>query len=262
MLDIAYRDAGTLLADLRASGQTSARADRPRGLRGRRFARGAARERSRRRRLSKWSTGTRGKRRAADANQSAFQDILEARIPLWYFQAHALETPRSPDLMRNLLAYPREARFAALARCLRSAPGGAGEGVLRAAGARLECCAIGVGLCAARGDYEAGAAVRGAREVLALRRGATAGARRCAEEALRAARRERRTRDRTSSRRNRRHATSCKQARSSATRTCGIDSQPWPARRRCLRLGARASPGTSRRRRRRWRRRSTGCTRW
>ena len=37
MLSIAYPDAGTLLADLRASGQTSARADRPRGLAGRRF---------------------------------------------------------------------------------------------------------------------------------------------------------------------------------------------------------------------------------
>jgi malonyl-CoA O-methyltransferase len=36
MLDIAYRDPASLLADLRASGQTSARADRPRGLTGRR----------------------------------------------------------------------------------------------------------------------------------------------------------------------------------------------------------------------------------
>ena len=36
MLDIAYRDPAALLADLRASGQTSARADRPRGLTGRR----------------------------------------------------------------------------------------------------------------------------------------------------------------------------------------------------------------------------------
>jgi malonyl-CoA O-methyltransferase len=37
MLDIAYRDPASLLADLRASGQTSARADRPRGLASRRF---------------------------------------------------------------------------------------------------------------------------------------------------------------------------------------------------------------------------------
>ena len=40
MLDIAYRDPASLLADLRASGQTCARADRPRGLSGRRFAEG------------------------------------------------------------------------------------------------------------------------------------------------------------------------------------------------------------------------------
>jgi malonyl-CoA O-methyltransferase len=38
MLRVAYADADLLLADLRASGQTSARADRPRGLAGRRFA--------------------------------------------------------------------------------------------------------------------------------------------------------------------------------------------------------------------------------
>jgi malonyl-CoA O-methyltransferase len=38
MLDIAYRDPNSLLADLRASGQTCARADRPRGLAGRRFS--------------------------------------------------------------------------------------------------------------------------------------------------------------------------------------------------------------------------------
>lgn len=38
MLDIAYRDAASLLADLRATGQTSARDDRARGLSGRRFA--------------------------------------------------------------------------------------------------------------------------------------------------------------------------------------------------------------------------------
>ena len=38
MLDIAYRDPASLLADLRASGQTSARTDRPRGLAGRRFS--------------------------------------------------------------------------------------------------------------------------------------------------------------------------------------------------------------------------------
>ena len=37
MMEIAYRDPASLLADLRASGQTSARADRPRGLTGRRF---------------------------------------------------------------------------------------------------------------------------------------------------------------------------------------------------------------------------------
>ncbi len=37
MLDIAYRDPASLLDDLRASGQTSARTDRPRGLAGRRF---------------------------------------------------------------------------------------------------------------------------------------------------------------------------------------------------------------------------------
>jgi malonyl-CoA O-methyltransferase len=43
MLSIAYPDAGRLLADLRASGQTSARADRPRGLAGRRFAAGLRR---------------------------------------------------------------------------------------------------------------------------------------------------------------------------------------------------------------------------
>jgi malonyl-CoA O-methyltransferase len=40
MLTFAYADAGRLLRDLRASGQTSARADRPRGLAGRRFAGG------------------------------------------------------------------------------------------------------------------------------------------------------------------------------------------------------------------------------
>jgi len=38
ILQIAYRDAAALLADLRGSGQTSARLDRPRGLAGRRFA--------------------------------------------------------------------------------------------------------------------------------------------------------------------------------------------------------------------------------
>jgi malonyl-CoA O-methyltransferase len=38
MLDIAYRDPASLLDDLRASGQTSARTDRPRGLAGRRFS--------------------------------------------------------------------------------------------------------------------------------------------------------------------------------------------------------------------------------
>jgi malonyl-CoA O-methyltransferase len=48
LLNLAYPDAETLLADLRASGQTNARADRPRGLSGRRFAsdlRGALGER-------------------------------------------------------------------------------------------------------------------------------------------------------------------------------------------------------------------------
>jgi malonyl-CoA O-methyltransferase len=40
ILQIAYRDANALLADLRRSGQTSARLDRPRGLAGRRFADG------------------------------------------------------------------------------------------------------------------------------------------------------------------------------------------------------------------------------
>lgn len=39
MLTLEYPDADTLLADLRASGQTSARADRPRGLAGKQFAR-------------------------------------------------------------------------------------------------------------------------------------------------------------------------------------------------------------------------------
>ena len=38
MLTISYPDAGALLSDLRRSGQTSARADRARGLAGRRFA--------------------------------------------------------------------------------------------------------------------------------------------------------------------------------------------------------------------------------
>src|SRR5207344_1101016 len=38
ILQIAYSDAEALLADLRGSGQTSARLDRPRGLAGRRFA--------------------------------------------------------------------------------------------------------------------------------------------------------------------------------------------------------------------------------
>lgn len=38
MLQLAYPDAQTLLRDLRASGQTSARSDRPRGLSGRAFA--------------------------------------------------------------------------------------------------------------------------------------------------------------------------------------------------------------------------------
>lgn len=38
MLEIAYRDPQELLQDLRRSGQTNARADRPRGLAGRRFA--------------------------------------------------------------------------------------------------------------------------------------------------------------------------------------------------------------------------------
>jgi len=37
MLELTYRDPALLLQDLRASGQTSARADRPRGLAGRRF---------------------------------------------------------------------------------------------------------------------------------------------------------------------------------------------------------------------------------
>lgn len=39
LLTLEYRDADSLLRDLRASGQTSARADRPRGLAGRQFAR-------------------------------------------------------------------------------------------------------------------------------------------------------------------------------------------------------------------------------
>ena len=39
MLTLEYRDADALLADLRSSGQTSARADRPRGLAGRAFMR-------------------------------------------------------------------------------------------------------------------------------------------------------------------------------------------------------------------------------
>jgi len=43
MISIDYADPGRLLADLRASGQTSARADRPRGLAGRRFAAGLRR---------------------------------------------------------------------------------------------------------------------------------------------------------------------------------------------------------------------------
>jgi hypothetical protein len=38
LLSFEYPDADTLLGDLRASGQTSARADRPRGLAGRSFA--------------------------------------------------------------------------------------------------------------------------------------------------------------------------------------------------------------------------------
>jgi len=38
LITLEYPDAGTLLADLRRSGQTSARADRPRGLAGRAFA--------------------------------------------------------------------------------------------------------------------------------------------------------------------------------------------------------------------------------
>ena len=37
MLTLTYEDAGVLLGDLRASGQTSARADRPRGLAGKKF---------------------------------------------------------------------------------------------------------------------------------------------------------------------------------------------------------------------------------
>jgi len=37
MIKIEYTKGGNLLADLRSSGQTSARADRPRGLGGRRF---------------------------------------------------------------------------------------------------------------------------------------------------------------------------------------------------------------------------------
>lgn len=40
MLDIAYRDPNSLLADLRASGQTNARADRLRGMASRRFGEG------------------------------------------------------------------------------------------------------------------------------------------------------------------------------------------------------------------------------
>lgn len=39
LLTLEYPDADTLLADLRSSGQTSARADRPRGLAGKEFAR-------------------------------------------------------------------------------------------------------------------------------------------------------------------------------------------------------------------------------
>jgi malonyl-CoA O-methyltransferase len=38
LLSLEYPDADTLLGDLRGSGQTSARADRPRGLAGRSFA--------------------------------------------------------------------------------------------------------------------------------------------------------------------------------------------------------------------------------
>ena len=76
----------SLLADLRASGQTSARADRPRGLAGRRFARAAARARLRRAPRSKWSTVTPGsaaEERAEMRKPCVFSSAcLEARVPV------------------------------------------------------------------------------------------------------------------------------------------------------------------------------------
>ena len=85
MLTLAYRDADALLADLRASGQTSARADRPRGLAGRRFARArCARALGAEARRSRWSTATRGTR------ASASRDVEPDAENRACFQAHSL----------------------------------------------------------------------------------------------------------------------------------------------------------------------------
>ena len=70
-----------LLADLRASGQTSARADRPRGLAGAALRR-ALRASSRRAPPSRWSTATPGRRKqAADVEPDAKTVRIFKRMP-------------------------------------------------------------------------------------------------------------------------------------------------------------------------------------
>ena len=145
MLDIAYRDPASLLDDLRASGQTSARADRPRGLAGRRFARGAARAGSRRRRLSKWFTGTRGRRRR--------ERRTRCRKPC-VFSSACLETG-SPDVILSRTHVKRN--------CSMSPAG------LAKVFAALAAVVLAIGAGFATVGRLAGAAVRGAGSAAARR---------------------------------------------------------------------------------------------
>jgi malonyl-CoA O-methyltransferase len=88
LITLEYPDAGTLLDDLRGSGQTSARADRPRGLAGRAFAERLHRALGEKPRASfevvyghAWRPPT-----AGCENSSCFQEhFLRARVHLCYF---------------------------------------------------------------------------------------------------------------------------------------------------------------------------------
>ena len=219
MLTIAYpRPAAGCSTDLRASGQTSARADRPRGLAGRRFAealRGAARAEARR---SRWCTATHGSARAR-SNQ-------ELRKPC-VFSSACLEA-RSPDV---ILCVPDcQANYSQLL----DVSGWPGRRCLRRW--RVVVLAIGAGF--AHDGGMAGAAVCGA---------GSAGARRRLP-GVRAALRHGRTTDRLNGEQEMKGASRSARITAAFSRLAG--RSPPPARRM-------PSTGTSRRRRRRWRATST-----